>query len=192
MNKAKLLSVVCVIGCLLGASNTAHAINVTYDFAGTCQTGWDCGPVGVLNTTVGSVTGTMQLNLSEPTVAQLWDKDDVLSYSFIFGNFTIDNTNSTLSNSVVGNVPFTTTASAPFSLNDGFMVATYNADSSVFLNISDTLLNLVQSDPSCTGSCQAFSTGSWVRTSAVPVPAAVWLFGSGLLGLIGMARRKKG
>lgn len=27
--------------------------------------------------------------------------------------------------------------------------------------------------------------------SAVPVPAAVWLFGSGLLGLVGMARRKK-
>jgi hypothetical protein len=29
-----------------------------------------------------------------------------------------------------------------------------------------------------------------VRVSAVPVPAAVWLFGSGLLGLIGLARRK--
>lgn len=27
--------------------------------------------------------------------------------------------------------------------------------------------------------------------SAVPVPAAVWLFGSGLLGLIGVARRKR-
>ena len=26
--------------------------------------------------------------------------------------------------------------------------------------------------------------------SAVPVPAAVWLFGSGLIGLIGVARRK--
>ena len=25
----------------------------------------------------------------------------------------------------------------------------------------------------------------------VPVPAAVWLFGSGLIGLIGIARRKK-
>jgi len=29
------------------------------------------------------------------------------------------------------------------------------------------------------------------NVSAVPVPAAVWLFGSGLLGLVGMARRKK-
>jgi hypothetical protein len=29
------------------------------------------------------------------------------------------------------------------------------------------------------------------RLSAIPIPAAVWLFGSGLLGLVGMARRKK-
>ena len=30
-----------------------------------------------------------------------------------------------------------------------------------------------------------------VAAKVVPVPAAVWLFGSGLLGLVGMARRKK-
>jgi hypothetical protein len=30
-----------------------------------------------------------------------------------------------------------------------------------------------------------------VAALATPVPAAVWLFGSGLLGLVGMARRKK-
>ncbi|HIB83546.1 MAG TPA: VPLPA-CTERM sorting domain-containing protein, partial [Chromatiaceae bacterium] len=29
-----------------------------------------------------------------------------------------------------------------------------------------------------------------VNVSDVPVPAAVWLFGSGLIGLVGMARRK--
>ncbi|BAV33870.1 hypothetical protein SCL_1565 [Sulfuricaulis limicola] len=29
------------------------------------------------------------------------------------------------------------------------------------------------------------------NVNAVPVPATVWLFGSGLLGLVGMARRKK-
>ena len=27
--------------------------------------------------------------------------------------------------------------------------------------------------------------------NAVPVPATVWLFGSGLIGLVGVARRKK-
>ncbi len=30
----------------------------------------------------------------------------------------------------------------------------------------------------------------WAATPAVPVPAAVWLFASGLLGLFGLARRK--
>ena len=29
------------------------------------------------------------------------------------------------------------------------------------------------------------------NTSAIPVPAAVWLFGSGLMGLIALARRKR-
>ena len=45
----------------------------------------------------------------------------------------------------------------------------------------------------------AFSTGNnvtevdvrVVMTNPVPVPPAVWLFGSGLLGLVGIARRKK-
>jgi hypothetical protein len=36
-----------------------------------------------------------------------------------------------------------------------------------------------------TGACGS----GWIGT--VPVPAAVWLFGSGLLGLVGVARRKK-
>ena len=33
--------------------------------------------------------------------------------------------------------------------------------------------------------------GAWLYKAVVPVPAAVWLFGSGLIGLIGVARRKK-
>jgi hypothetical protein len=33
--------------------------------------------------------------------------------------------------------------------------------------------------------------GSLQQTAVVPVPAAVWLFGSGLIGLVGIARRKK-
>ena len=38
---------------------------------------------------------------------------------------------------------------------------------------------------------QAYYASHLVRVSAVPLPAAVWLFGSGLIGLIGIARRKK-
>lgn len=39
-----------------------------------------------------------------------------------------------------------------------------------------------------------YMLGEWnatVTTSPVPVPAAVWLFGSGLLALVGFVRRKK-
>jgi len=36
----------------------------------------------------------------------------------------------------------------------------------------------------------SFSDDAGISTSVVPVPAAVWLFGSGLIGLIGIARRK--
>lgn len=35
------------------------------------------------------------------------------------------------------------------------------------------------------------SPGTWSSTTAVPVPAAVWLFGSGLIGLLGVAKRKR-
>lgn len=41
--------------------------------------------------------------------------------------------------------------------------------------------------------CTGFQPDSdlWFRTgSVVPVPAAIWLFGSGLLGMLAMARRK--
>ncbi len=43
------------------------------------------------------------------------------------------------------------------------------------------------------GTCQTGTADcAFTRTvSAVPVPAAVWLFGSGLVGLAGIARRKK-
>ncbi len=45
-----------------------------------------------------------------------------------------------------------------------------------------------------TGDIASDFTGDTLIAKAgpvVPVPAAVWLFGSGLIGLIGVARRKK-
>ena len=43
-------------------------------------------------------------------------------------------------------------------------------------------------DPVLIGGANNIIAGTEV--SAVPVPAAAWLFGSGLIGLIGVARRK--
>lgn len=37
----------------------------------------------------------------------------------------------------------------------------------------------------------SFTTDSGASYAPVPLPATVWLFGSGLLGLIGVARKKK-
>ena len=38
---------------------------------------------------------------------------------------------------------------------------------------------------------ESYTSSALVRASVVPVPAAVWLFGSGLIGLISVARRNK-
>ena len=52
------------------------------------------------------------------------------------------------------------------------------------------------STQSLTGSADIFNGEDWTRAqfvarTVVPVPAAVWLFGSGLIALIGLARRTK-
>jgi hypothetical protein len=50
------------------------------------------------------------------------------------------------------------------------------------------LLIIQTADPCCAGGAIYWDD---VQINAVPVPAAAWLFGSGLLGLVGVARRRK-
>ncbi len=45
--------------------------------------------------------------------------------------------------------------------------------------------------PDLPGNTPVFTPPGSGFDAAVPVPAAIWLFGSGLLGLIGLARRRK-
>ncbi len=61
-------------------------------------------------------------------------------------------------------------------------------------NFDVTTLTFQSQDANATIAANCtFELGNTCPTtvSAVPVPAAVWLFGSGLLGLVGIARRKK-
>ena len=59
-----------------------------------------------------------------------------------------------------------------------------------FVYLQDYTLS--SSDAFAAGGAYADRTIAWllVRPSEVPIPTAIWLFGSGLLGLIGVARRK--
>ena len=87
---------------------------------------------------------------------------------------------------------------APFTEGGTLTISDSNTD---ILSIGRIMLgmdsndNLLDFDISCitpgtvniAGSGDCSSTG----VSAVPVPAAAWLFGSGLIGLVGMARRQQ-
>jgi PEP-CTERM motif-containing protein len=188
MHSIKRMLLVFVIASFSFLGRPAGA-TVIYDFTGTCGRTPDCGPLGVLTTTVTTVTGSLTLSIPASPIAQQWDATNVLAYSFAFGNFQITNTNSTLADSITGTKPFTTTATRPFSPGDGFLVATYNPDHSVFLNIDLGGVNLVQGSlTSCSGSCQALAPGSWSR-QAVPEPATFFLLGSGL-AVLRLMRRK--
>jgi len=76
-------------------------------------------------------------------------------------------------------------------LSDNFIVGlstddgtTWLADAGATFGVNTSLLNF---DVPGTGKNEVFV----VDVNPVPVPAAVWLFGSGLIGLAGIARRKK-
>jgi len=64
------------------------------------------------------------------------------------------------------------------------------------ISFANPSVSAVFADPSITQVIQIVNTDAALLnydffTTPVPVPAAAWLFGSGLLGLIGFARRKK-
>lgn len=78
----------------------------------------------------------------------------------------------------------------PLSAFIGLGMVTYNffSSSSATATVSEGLLSGIVSSLHLVN---ADITYTYDDISAVPVPAAIWLFGSGLVGLVGVARRKK-
>ncbi len=83
------------------------------------------------------------------------------------------------------------TSGVPGEINSGLGVLTCStatcSDSSTFT--LDYMAAVPKSNPTDGG--VIYSLRLEGQVSAVPVPTAAWLFGSGLLGLVGVARRKK-
>jgi hypothetical protein len=95
-----------------------------------------------------------------------------------FGNLTV-----TFGSTVIGSFdPF---ANSPGTFTASGLLAS-GASTDFSLDFSSPLFdnNLGNTD-------RIYVSNFAITETVVPVPAAVWLFGSGLLGLIGMARRKK-
>lgn len=79
-----------------------------------------------------------------------------------------------------------------FDIN-GDLLESIQADQGFFICVSNPLIASATFSYVSTQSVAGFSLDdvTFGPVSAVPVPAAAWNFGSGLLGLIGIARRKK-
>ncbi len=84
------------------------------------------------------------------------------------------------------------TTGLPGDVNSGLAIMTCStatcSDSSTFT--LDYVAQVPKNDPSNFGGV-VYSLRLEGQVGVVPVPAAVWLFGSGLVGLVGVARRKK-
>ena len=195
MKKSRLLGAVCA--CLLSITVAPAFASFIYNYTGNPYT----SAASPYDTSM-SVTGTLELaaalapNLSLSAVTPL-------SFSFSDGVNTTTETTATLTSSQfefatdsTGNITgwnismFTHNSSATPGQLWSSSLSTANNVSTV----DDTAVTVTCSyGTPCGGTTNANASvtgqpGSW---GVVPIPGAVWLFGSGLLGLVGMSRRKK-
>ena len=77
-------------------------------------------------------------------------------------------------------------------LSDGVSAFNDNLDGTITITLADFAYSSCLADPDCSPASDIANTlGTWaLSTTPVPVPAAVWLFGSAL-GLLGWIRHKK-
>lgn len=130
----------------------------------------------------GTGTGIIT-NFSPFTVTDITDVDFVLTATRGSNNG-VDYlfTNGTITAGAYINTTFDT-----LTMDETFGLASFTADLANGGRIEGGFMLL-------TGDIASDFTGDTLIAKAspvVPVPAAVWLFGSGLLGLVGVARRKK-
>jgi len=202
MKKFRLLGALCTF-TLVTLANTAQA-NMIYQYTGnTFDTISDTTPPASSFTTSMSVTGSFTVSLALSPMGLTDISGSVLAYSFSDGRSVLNETNSQIAAFMVG-----TDGNGQI---DTWWITVMEPDS--YSGVGDQrVLISTQNDPgqsvtdwgwlyecfvplggtSCAANLDygenTFNPGSW---STVPVPAAAWLFGSGLLGLVGLARRKK-
>lgn len=177
---------VSAIATLLAGSNLGYASSITYNVNQTIGAGGVTGDI-----VTDGLTGVLS-------------NSDILGWSLTLNNGAtttiLNNTNSHLFGS--GQL-MATSQNLTYDFNSGnyfaFLINNYpNIHTGWCLQSSKGQCTfgggsgqVVQIQETTTGPFQALTGTQIVATAPVPVPAAAWLLGSGLLGLIGAARRNE-
>jgi hypothetical protein len=177
-NPRKTSHVVLAAAALLLSAGSAHAALVNFQFTGNVDFSLGYGGLNNGDTvTVAGVFDDSVLSGGSGTIG--FDSGSGNTLSIAAGSYTFTEANDAL---------YTTTG-AYITLNSGALFD-FNYQAISGINSApadfDSFFTSFLSD--------VYLSGTWnttVQTSPVPVPAAVWLFGSGLLGLMGIARRRK-
>jgi hypothetical protein len=208
-NKSRLLGAVCA-GLLSIAASPALA-SVVYGYSGDQ---FNAFPSTTTYGTSNFISGTV--TLEDLLVANTTSTPTILDFSFTDGNQILSMANgaaivamefTTDEDSITSwRVELNILPAGPLGVGDITQtIITYNRDADAedtgrTQTVTGTLpaflfISAQSSDPVPLSSIDfgtASTAGGWTgEIASVPLPAAAWLFGSGLLGLAGIARRKK-
>jgi hypothetical protein len=182
------LAIVTVLG-----SAQVNAMTVSFGFEVTLDR-FACSGFDICYQSPDPDTGTVfvTLDIADPFADQVWNLSTTTAVAIVFPALAHDQTYA-LSDDLVWSMFGT----YDYDADTGFATATLGDYSGEGFGtasvIADERLWRVDDWPATYNADAVGATNAYavIGPPAVPIPAAVWLFGSGLLGLIFVARRKK-
>ena len=177
-----------ILAAALLAATAGTAQAAVYDFAGTFQMR---DPTGALMQNDTTLTGTMDMDLGTgAATASISSTMPFFGSMWTAHNITMQMTGPT---TAAGAMMFDWGATTNIAVTVDFGV-TMNGNGTIdFITLDGPSADGIAGNPMDNGPFPGFNAAflGTATPQAVPVPAAVWLFGSGLVGLAGVARRRK-